>query len=212
MSKNREEVRTFAVRDFAVEERQDGKPSMMKGVAIPYDEWDGDPEYLREKFMPGAFTESLAKNDEVRAYFCHDRSKIVGKLSNKTLRIIDGEDALRYELDPPDTTVGRDLSVLVERRDVEGTSIGFIPEDQEWGDDDIGPWRIIRKARLTQISPETDPWYKNTDVALRAFEEWRAAQATQSGEEKIGKEAAIKSEQRKRELELLELEHNGKTR
>ncbi len=47
---------------------------------------------------------------------------------------------MHYEIDVADTTLGKDVYTLVQRRDVRGSSFAFQVEEENWrkeGDDEI---------------------------------------------------------------------------
>jgi HK97 family phage prohead protease len=77
----------------------------------------------------------------------------------------------------PDTQIGRDLMVSVERGDVSGASFGFtIPNpnvDQGWEELGGQSIRTIKRARLFDVGPVTFPAYGQTDVARRSLVAWR---------------------------------------
>ena len=66
-----------------------------------------------ESFAPKAFSDSLASGEDVRALFEHDYTKLLGRTSAGTLKLEEDSIGLRFELTPPDTTIGKDLLVSV---------------------------------------------------------------------------------------------------
>src|SRR5690242_9897007 len=75
-----------------------------------------------ETIKSGAFARSLASNRDVRALVDHDMSKLLGRTASGTLRLREDATGLAFELDVPDTTLGRDILALAERRDLSGMS------------------------------------------------------------------------------------------
>jgi len=193
------EIRTFSTESI-IEERAEGKGLKLSGVAIPYDTWS-DGLNFREKFSSGAFNESLRKGDNIFSFWNHNRDHVLGRTSNKTLRIEDSDKALRYEVDLPSTTYAKDLHELVKRGDVAGTSIGFRTVEDEWGEDEQGYWRVVKRAILTETSPEITPAYSNTDVAIRSMEEFRSSQ-----EPEVKEDFKSTNDNLRIELDLLEIE------
>ena len=56
----------------------------------------------------------------MRALFNHERGALLGRTCSGTLRLSEDGTGLRYEIDLPDTTVGRDVAALLERGDLTG--------------------------------------------------------------------------------------------
>lgn len=151
--------------------------------------------YMTEVFLPGAFTESL-KSEDVRAYFDHDRGRVLGRMSAGTLRLREDEKGLAVEIDLPDTSDGRDVRELVERGDITGMSIGFQVLHDEWDETVDPPKRTIHEARLREASIVSEPAYGDTSVAMRSLEEARGDQKKQNFS------AAAKRLRRKMDLDL----------
>src|SRR3546814_8440445 len=87
--------------------------------------------YFRESIAKGAFAVSIA-SDDVRAYFDHDRGRVLGRSSTGTLRLKEDDKGLAVEIDLPDTSDGRDVATLIQRGDVSGMSFGFRVTRDEW--------------------------------------------------------------------------------
>src|SRR3546814_5449300 len=62
--------------------------------------------YFRESIAKGAFAVSIASGD-VRAYFAHDRGRVLGRSSTGTLRLKEDDKDLAVEIDLPATSDGR---------------------------------------------------------------------------------------------------------
>ena len=93
--------------------------TVLTGVAIRYGARSRDLGGFRERIMPGAVTEAMQKGD-VHAFEEHRSERYLGRTGNGTLRLIDTPTELRYEVDLPDTSVGREVAQLAERRDYAG--------------------------------------------------------------------------------------------
>lgn len=127
---------------------------------------------FREEFRSGAFTKTVQETD-VESHLEH-LGPYLARVSNGTLRLVDGRSELGYEIDLPDTTAGRDAATLLERKDVRGSSIGFrsLPGRDTWtvGDDGMA-LRTVTEARLFRVDLTTSPAYTDStaDVALRSL-------------------------------------------
>jgi HK97 family phage prohead protease len=164
----------------AVEIRSDGEDGVhtLTGTAPPYNVLSVDLGGFREKFAPGAFGDSL--EGDVISTFEHDGRMILGRTTAGTLRLEEQKRGLRYAVDLPDTTAGRDLAVSVDRGDVAGSSFEFRVRagGEEWDEKKDGSvTRTVTDAELFQVGPVTQPAYpRGTKVALRSLEEWREGQ------------------------------------
>lgn len=126
-----------------------------------------------EQVSPAAFNKTL-KEADVRALLNHDPSLLLGRTSSGTLTLGVDDRGLHYEVDLPDTTVGRDTAALIERGDITGSSFGFRMIEDEWGETDDGfPLRTLNQVALRDVSPVTYPAYSDSEVALRALSESR---------------------------------------
>lgn len=158
--------------------RGEGKSTVLVGYAAIFNSLSEemrmkDGRKFREVIRPGAFAESLAEARDILALGEH--KTILGRTGNGTLRVVEDQRGLRYEIDVPNTTYGRDLVESVRRGDIPGSSFGF--ETRSGGDS----WRregntLVRELRsviVYDVGPTAMPAYKSTDVALRSLEAWQ---------------------------------------
>lgn len=158
------ERRTYA---GTVETREEGERRSLQGYAAVFDVPTVIMGLFEERVAPGAFTDAIGR-DDVRALFNHDPNLVLGRSSAGTLRLTQDDQGLRYDITPPDTTTGRDVSALVSRGDVQGSSFSFDVEAQSW-DYPKGalPVRTITRAKLYDVGPVTFPAYEQTTVSAR---------------------------------------------
>lgn len=146
----------------------------------------GDPRRggFWEQIAPGAFNRALEENQDVRFLVDHNPSLVLARTTSGTLDLSSDKRGLRVDADLADTSVGRDLVVLLERGDVSQMSFGFTVETDEWAmQKDGSELRTIRDVNLFDVSAVTFPAYPQTDAALRAAgyqdirrQRWEAAQ------------------------------------
>ncbi|WP_328950480.1 HK97 family phage prohead protease [Streptomyces sp. NBC_00184] len=161
----------------ALEERasDDGRISM-RGYAYRFNELSQDLGGFRERIVPGAGAPSLREND-VYATFNHNASALLGRTSSGTLRVGEDREGGWYEVDLPDTTVGRDVAELLKRGDLQGSSFTFRVLDngqRRSADDDPEsglPIREITSMDVRELGPVTNPAYLTTQASLRSIEE-----------------------------------------
>lgn len=119
-----------------------------------------------EVIRPGAFAASL-KSRDILALVDHDPSRLLARTKSGTLRLEEDSKGLRFELDLPDTTEGRDLLALAERGDIGGMSFGFTVA--RFGERWNGKKRELRAVTLHEISVvHAWPAYEGTTVEPRA--------------------------------------------
>lgn len=174
------ERRFFVADELTVETRAEGGAARLVGHAAVFDTLSENLGGFREKIAPGAFLESIAA-DDIRALFNHDPNFVLGRNRSKTLKLAEDDRGLKISIDLPDTQLVRDMVTSpIARGDISQMSIGFSvrSEDQDWGEETDGQVvRTLKRVRLFDVSPVTYPAYPQTDVAVRALEAYRAAQA-----------------------------------
>lgn len=175
-----------------VEARADGKPlivgygSVFYRAGVPgtqYQLW----ENTVERVAPTAFAAALQRRDDTRALFNHDASLILGRTDAGTMRLSVDDNGLRYEIDPPDSDIGRRVMEAIQRGDVSGSSFSFIVDKQSWETlPDGQEVRTIESVQLLDVGPVTFPAYEATsaimrsgdgpDDARRQYDAWKAGQ------------------------------------
>ncbi len=163
--------RRYTPGKVSIEKREDHDP-VIRGYAAVFDTLSENLGGFREKIDPGAFSDVL--DDDVRGLFNHDSNLIIGRTKAGTLKIAQDSKGLIYEAEPPDTQIGRDLVVSIERGDVDQSSFAFTVDQDKFEEDDDG--RIIRTIikvkRLYDVSPVTYPAYPDASVGLRGLEQF----------------------------------------
>jgi uncharacterized protein len=160
----------FHMEDIETRKNDDGKLSV-KGYAARFEKPAKIWRRFSEKIRAGAFKKSIEKND-VRALWNHNPDLPLGRKSNNTLTLEEDDKGLRFELDLPDTTWGRDAYASIQRRDVDGMSFGFNVNKQEWDESDRdNVVRTLIEVDLIEVSPCTFPAYKEANVKTRSIEE-----------------------------------------
>ena len=164
------ETRRLTVNDFEVRQGPAGDGMSFSGYAAVFNS-DSEPLPFIERIMPGAFRKSLKSRNNIRMYLNHDSSMLLATSRAKTLRLMEDERGLKVEADLPDTTIGRDLSTLIQRGDVDSMSFGFSvpPKGDSWSDD--GSVRELKEVRLYEVSVVTGfPAYQATSASVRSLD------------------------------------------
>ena len=144
---------------------------------------------VKERFTRGAFSDVI--DGDVVAIRDHDSSRVLGRTLSGTLRLEEDEIGLRYEVEPPDTSDGRDVVALINRGDLRGSSFSFrvAQGGDRWDyvDDELNVvspsaatmvLRTVTKVRsLGDVGPVTFPAYPTEGLGLRsaqdAFKSWK---------------------------------------
>lgn len=146
----------------------------IRGYAVVFNTLSADLGGFRELITPEAVDRTLRDRLDVRALVDHDASKVLGRTAAGTLRLAKDERGLRVEIDPPDTTAGRDVVALMQRGDVTGMSFAFSvvrPNGERFERRDGQPVRIISDMAIQDVSIVTFPAYSAADaqIALRGL-------------------------------------------
>ncbi len=132
---------------------------------------DSEPLPFTERIVPGAFKRSLKARNEIKMFVNHNMDMVLASTRAKTLKLTEDSKGLLAEAELPDTTYGRDLSVLMQRGDVNAMSFGFsVPQKGDrWSDD--GRTRELLDIRLHEVSIVTGfPAYQATTASVRTLE------------------------------------------
>ena len=173
-----------AAHPIRIQERADGALPLITGyAAVFYRDGDASTEYemwpadswggrIVERIMPTAFAKS-AREDDVRGLFNHDSHAVLGRTGAGTLRLSVDSVGLRYEIDPPDTQLARDLIQSLRRGDITGSSFAFMPRQTEFRDT-IQDGKVVETVverhdvQLFDVGPVTFPAYAGATSGVRA--------------------------------------------
>jgi HK97 family phage prohead protease len=130
-----------------------------------------EPLPFTEVIKEGAFKRSLRSRNEIKLFMNHNTDVVLGSTRAGTLRLTEDSRGLLATADLPDTTAGRDLSVLMKRGDVSSMSFGFSvpPKGDKWSED--GNTRELHQVRLHEVSIVTGfPAYEATTASVRSLD------------------------------------------
>lgn len=153
----------------------------VEGLGVAYNaesreisDWNGT---YKERIAPGAFSETLSSGDDVKLFYQHDTKWPLARTRSGTLRLKSERSGLRFSADLPETTIGNDIVALMKRGDLTGEmSFGFIVEEDSWNRDRTE--RLVKRAKLLELSLVVDAAYPQTNSALRAATDIEHAQRT----------------------------------
>lgn len=145
------------------------QPAKLVGFAAVFNSLSEDLGGFKERILPGAFSGSLAGSTDIRALVDHDSTKLLGRVSNGTLKLTQDEHGLRTEITLPDTSYARDVKALVARKDVRGMSFGFrVPEGgQRFTKENGQTIRELTNLDLREVTVTSIPAYGATSIQVR---------------------------------------------
>ncbi|HGH7183454.1 HK97 family phage prohead protease [Bacillus cereus] len=160
------ETRTFDITKLNTRDATEEKPSMITGYAAVFNSKTSIGGWFDEVIEPGAFARSLSENGDIRALFNHNWDNVLGRTKSGTLRLEEDERGLKFEIELPNTSVGRDLAESMDRGDINQCSFGFWITEENW-DYNVEPaLRTIKEVELYEISVVSIPAYDDTEASL----------------------------------------------
>jgi HK97 family phage prohead protease len=130
-----------------------------------------EPLPFTEVIREGAFKRSLKSRNEIKLFMNHNTDVVLGSTRAGTLKLSEDSRGLLAQAELPDTSAGRDLSVLMKRGDVSSMSFGFSvpPKGDAWSSD--GATRELHQVRLHEVSIVTGfPAYEATTATVRSLD------------------------------------------
>ncbi len=163
------EIRVVPVTD--VEFRKDGDRLKFRGYAAVFDQLSEPLFGFREKVASGAFQNSI-QNGDIRMLYNHNPDLLLArsKKGKGTLQLREDGHGLKVEADMAPTSYAQDLSVIMQRGDLDQMSFGFEMLREGWESEsrDSEPVRTLKEVRLWDVSPVTFPAYPQTTAEVRA--------------------------------------------
>lgn len=194
-----------------------GGPTRIEGMAVPYNQLSlpihtGHGQRFREKFVPGAFADSIREARDIRGSVGHNAHLPLGRTTKGTLQLQDRQDGLYVSIAIPDTTVGKDAMENVKNGNFDGMSIEFLPVDDGDSMERVGGEfiRTVHRAILLGVTLTGIPAYPQTagTLALRSIDEFLAREESelQQTEAERRESIAIRKAVRMRMIELEQAE------
>ena len=153
------------VSDADFEIRADGDKMTFSGYAAVFNS-DSEPLPFTERIAPGAFKRTLQARNDVKLLWNHDSGEVLASTRSGTMRLFEDSKGLRVEADLAPTTRGKDLSILMQRGDVNKMSFGFNVQSDSWSPD--GNVRTLESVRLIEVSVVTFPAYTSSVAQVRS--------------------------------------------
>ena len=143
-------------RTAEIEHRADDGVVTVTGLALPYGS-EADLPWGRERVTAGAVRYA---DRGVIANLQHARERVLGRHPGN-LTLTDTAAGLRFALELPDTTDGRDAGVLVRQGILGGASVEFVAVRERFE----GDVRILDEVRLHGLALVDTPAYSDALIA-----------------------------------------------
>lgn len=176
------EIRTFELDNDAVDEtklRIAGYAAKYRSDSLPLDYKGAE---VIETIEPGAFDESIARND-VSFLWQHEARMPLASTMSGTLNLRSDDDGLSFVADLPDTSLARDAMALLRAGVVRQMSFGFFVRREDCSQPGR---RILQDIDLREISlveraayPEAGAFARSlspSQLRLRAYRRLRRIQ------------------------------------
>jgi uncharacterized protein len=155
--------------EFEVRETEEGMS--FSGYAAVFNS-DSQPLPFTERIAPGAFRGSLRNRNDIKLLWNHETGQPLASTRAGNLRLTEDDRGLYVEATLPQTSVGRDASVLIRDGIVDSMSFGFTVArgGDEWSAD--GSTRTLTKISLHEVSIVSFPAYTATagSTAVRGLD------------------------------------------
>lgn len=169
---NDKETRTFDIKGLEVRATtSDDFIGQIGGYAVVFNEPSQNLGGFIERVDPNAFDD--VDFSDVVALYDHNFANVLGRTSANTLQLEIDKNGLRFSLNIPNTTLGKDVYTNIRAGNLQGMSFGFTVDTDDWDRGaDQTPERVIEKiGALYEVSVVTMPAYQDTTVNVtRALE------------------------------------------
>lgn len=170
------EVRTISGLKIEVRDGQ-GDEMALVGYAARFNTRSRNLGGFVEQIAPGAFTQSLKENADVKCTFNHDPNQVLGRTKSGTCTVEQDEQGLKFRCQLDSTnTLHRNIYASVKRGDIDECSFAFTvdKDGQTWADEENGneDWfavRTLTNVQLVDVSAVTYPAYFGTSVDARSL-------------------------------------------
>lgn len=151
--------------DFTVRDADSpDSPGTLVGYGIVFNRDSDNLGGFVERISPRAVAKTVGdQRANLRSLFNHNEDHLLGTVGDGSLRLSVDEVGVRYEVDLPDTTAGRDVAVLARSGRLRGSSFQFITRSDDWEPRDDGTaLRTVTELELHELGPVTNPAYPDT--------------------------------------------------
>jgi HK97 family phage prohead protease len=159
--------------ELKVEVRMAADGKSIEGYASVFNSLSHDLGGFREQIKPGAFTRALSESPDILCVVAHDPDKLLGRTASGTCTVEQDEMGLKFRCSMPNTSLGRDMTEMIQRRDITECSFKFSldPDDDDadaWDERDGYVRRTVNSvARLYDVTVCRAGAYSATSVKVK---------------------------------------------
>lgn len=153
----------------------DDESSKLIGYGIVYGQRTKIYSDLYEIIHPGAASDYLATNPDIRCALNHSMDHIFGRSKSGTASFVEDEFGVRYEVEPPDTQWSKDAMESIKRGDIDGSSFTFYVSE---GNEKVTRQKdgsflreIFKLDVIGEMGPVSYPAYEGTSAYARSLKD-----------------------------------------
>lgn len=165
------EQRTLQIRDVSTDDDAMKVAGYVNKNSSVSEVLSEDGVVFQETILPQAFTNALAKNDEICFYLEHDPNKILATTKNGTLEVTQDDTGLHMSATIVPTTDGVNAYKLIKSGIITNMSFGFLVNEDSWDTDGNIPLRTVVDLDLLEVSAVKNPAYTSSTISARSKNE-----------------------------------------
>lgn len=188
----------------------------IEGHPVVFEQITNIGDYFYEVIDRGAFDE--CDLTDVLFFVNHNQNKIPLARSRRNngnstmhLQVDDTGLFMKADIDIENNQEAKSLYSAIERGDIDGMSFAFRIKEQKWSDLDseMPTRRIMKFAKLYEVSAVNNPAYESTDINARDKEVLDNAKNTLDSVRSQGLDNSANSDLEKEKIKLLKLKLGG---
>ena len=161
MSRTRRQIFTSDAKLKFTANATEGKIGTISGYALNWNALSTDRGGYNVRLLPN----SAKFTNPCLALFHHNFSAVIGNTANKSLRLSSDEVGVRFEIDLPNTSVGRDVQELVDKGYVRGMSFAMTDAPDAYSSTEDGKTILNAKSfGVDEITVTAIPAFTSTSV------------------------------------------------
>ena len=165
------EQRTLTIRDVSTDDGTMKVAGYVNKNGSISEVLSEDGVVFQETILPQAFTNALAKGDEICFYLEHDPNKILATTKNNTLEVTQDNTGLHMAATIVPTSDGQNAYKLIKSGIITNMSFGFLVNEDVWDTDSDIPLRTVTDLDLLEVSAVKNPAYTSSTISARSKNE-----------------------------------------